>query len=518
MLASSFTGAPDTPFEGYCFVGDDYVAESTGYRQFVHRGGTVSPGLDGCYTIARPTESGFEIGTDARGLRRLFLYRDGDTWAVSSSLYQLVDHLRAHDVGLKPCLPVLRAMGAPKGLSAQLNSTQTIFENVTLIPSFCQVLIDHDTPVLRVSDLPESRKSYEEALSDFIATWLSRFNTLASHPQSQFTMDLSGGLDSRVVIAFALRSGALHAQPEKFRISSQPNSRNDFAAAQAIAAQHQLELNTGKLPTRVNSGTDLALQKWQDTSLGVYLPIYLSPFAFDPLYIRGHGAGGGTFRDIFTHTSLKERIHSLRPHLDSSTFDAYADIVLGDFADISSMRPHVDAQKLHYREFRNRLHFGHAPHNRPAYTPVNSILTDELADRPDFDTMNLYYDTLDSLVPGLKNEAYDDPSKLPTDVEPSAASRVVGRPSPRIGSVYSSDHLPSVASVSPRAAFEQLYTDAARALRDETVQDAIGNRDVHRRCQEALKRVRESSSRARANHQDHKDISYLLAAAFAVGI
>ena len=65
MLVSSYSVLPDESFEGYAFVGADFIAESEGYTRFRSNGGSIRPGEDGCYTILRRTPSGHEAGTDA---------------------------------------------------------------------------------------------------------------------------------------------------------------------------------------------------------------------------------------------------------------------------------------------------------------------------------------------------------------------------------------------------------------------------------------------------------------------
>ncbi len=218
MIISSFTDSPAKYFEGYCFSGSDYVAEEDGYRAYVSSGGSVSPGLDGCYAVIRKTDAGVEFGTHARGLRRLFVYENGAQWAVGSSLSELADHLRSHGVHLKPCLPVLRAFGVRKSLTAQLSTLQTIFQDITLVPSYCVVRVEHDVVSVVPRAEPADYAPYERDLQVYVETWLSRFQTLYQHPDSRFTVDLSGGLDSRLVFAFVLASGALELREGRIRV------------------------------------------------------------------------------------------------------------------------------------------------------------------------------------------------------------------------------------------------------------------------------------------------------------
>lgn len=519
MILSSFADTIDREFEGYCFSGNDYIAEHEGYRSYVEAGGSISAGLDGCYAIAQSDARGIEIGTDARGLRRLFLYEEASSWAVGTSLHALVQHLRHNGVETEPCLPVLSAFGVRTSFTAQLNTLQTIFRNITLVPSYCSVRVERGAA--RIVRRPDwlNDEPYEEALRTYVETWLSRFQTLAMHPDTQFTIDLSGGLDSRVVFAFALASGALAESDQRFRVVSQKGLADDFTAASRIADKHGVTLNgPGGTVVRGASSTAHAIDSWKDTCLGLYLPIYMNPHSFDPLSIRGHGAGGGTFRDIYSDATLGRRLESLRKEMRADLFGEYRGLAIGSLERVAAERPQVPVGKLLYREFRNRFHFGHAPHRRPTFSPVNSILTDPLADQLSLAPNNLYYDVLDCLVPGLKNEPYDNPAKSPADPLPSAPVARLQSFDVNPGTVYAPPPLPRVRPASARAAFEELYAAAQHHVRDDSVREVIGDHDVIDRCVTAVQRLRREERPPRANHVDHKDVSFVLAAAFAAGV
>lgn len=517
MLLSSYSALPDESFEGYAFVGADFIAESEGYARFRSSGGSIRPGEDGCYTIFRRTPSGHEAGTDARGLRKLYLYRAGGSWAVGSSLHDLVAHLRTHDATLSPNLAVLRALGVRQALTAQLNSTHTIFHEIELVPSFCTVNIDGAGP--QVAPLPHRYESsgYEEALARHLFTWRSRFATLASDPRTTFVADLSGGLDSRVVFAFAHASGLLDDDSARVQIASQERMPDDFAAAKTIASKYGVVLNGAAKPMRTRTSPERAIENWKHHSLGVYMPVYLSPHAFDPLSVRCHGAGGGTFRDIFTGTSLSNRLMSTKKNFETGTFEEYSSTVLGDLEALSSLRPEVDPQKLHYREFRNRFHFGHAPQMRTTFSPLNSILVDAIADRPDADDRRTYFDMMDSLVPGLKNLPYDDPAKAPKQQAPSDTARRMSQIHGAPGRVFADLREGQAEKRDQRRAFSLFYAMAERAVRSPAVQDTIADQRIITRTQRFLREVREQSGRPRANSPGHQDASFVITAAFAAG-
>jgi hypothetical protein len=95
FLFSNFHPLPDHLFDGYCFVGTDFVYSDAGAKRFTAATGrTIDPGEDGCYVVLRKVADGHIIGADFKGYKKLFLYESGSSWAVSNSFTRLVGFLR----------------------------------------------------------------------------------------------------------------------------------------------------------------------------------------------------------------------------------------------------------------------------------------------------------------------------------------------------------------------------------------------------------------------------------------
>ena len=504
-------------FEGFCYAGSDYIAGQSGFNEYRARGLDVPPGRDGCYTVFRRIGGVFEAGTDARGLRRLFLFRRGRMWALSSSLYGLVQHLRSSGVQVRPNRALLAPLSVRASLTTQSSTTQTFFEDVQLIPSFCVVRFPRGFPRVEALPAPEPADDYTSTLRHYLTTWVSRFATLADQSRTDFTLDLSGGLDSRVVMAFALASGRLTSDPHKFRVVSQERMPEDFCAASRIADQHAIALNGPALPLRSSATVDTALRMWRENNLGVYLPVYLSTHTFDPFSIRGHGSGGGLLRGVHEGVSMSSRLESIRPRLEDDVFEEWSSTVTQDLERLAAMRPALSTQNLHYREFRNRFHFGHAQHQRGTFSPLNSMLLDPLSVDLGSGGRHTFYDAMDCLVPGLKNFPYDTPKKGPERSEPSAEAQAVGPIDVEPGEVFGDMEPSGGKPGNARQVFNALYDQADRALKNSSVRDLLKDPQVEKRAKRFLKEVRSSTSRPRANHAGFQDISYLLTVAFAAG-
>lgn len=424
LLFSSFTQLPSNYFEGYCFIGPDYISGDGGaaeYEQCSDR--VLGPGNDGCYTIVRQKHDVIEVGTDGRGATKLYVFERGEQWAVSNSLTALVEFLRASGFRINPRPALIYALGLRRNFTQQQVTTRTVFEDIALLPTFEKLQIRNNCIARRSVRGKESLGSYTEALATHVATWKERLRTLLDNDETVMTADLTGGRDSRVCFAFAQSTGMLDITTQRMRLASNVKWTDDFRAAERIAEHYGHAVNSPIRRSSHKLSARRAVQRWYELSMGVYLPVYLRSMAREPLRIHLHGAGGGTFRPVYGSENLSAQLAPYNKHMPKDYFDEFFSVAINDFNYISSKVPDVPQMSLHYREFRNRFHFGFFPQCETLVTPLNSMLLDTVVDGRNVDAYTVYNDLMDALVPGLKSLPYDTASKLPPSTPPSEAAR-----------------------------------------------------------------------------------------------
>src|SRR5699024_9977453 len=162
-------------FEVYCCAGIDLMSGNEGAEQYEKATGqTLTAGNDGCYALVRNTSKGVEVGTDGRGSMKLFLFQRNNTWAVSTSLTVLVDYLRSRGLEVTPKPEIIKALMLPGSFTQQLISSQTMYQDIHLVPSFEKLVIDgHTIGTARAHEVAEE-VPYDEALSLHVSTWRAR--------------------------------------------------------------------------------------------------------------------------------------------------------------------------------------------------------------------------------------------------------------------------------------------------------------------------------------------------------
>lgn len=502
-------------FEGYCFVGVDYIFGHKGATEF--RSVEAKPivgGHDGCYVTVYRERDGWTVATDYRGLAKIYYYNQDGEWAISNSLAGLVRHLRATGISLEPNMSAVLPFGIRDSFNAQISSTRTPFKGVSLLPA--QSALRYVEGEWRIrTNYTTSSPVGEDAFREYLDTWQGRLVTLATKDEISFEADLSGGLDSRTALSFLLAMPDRTILSQRLRIASNERLIKDYASASLIANAYDIKLNQ-KLPRRA-TWTPFSLEAWDEISLGVYLPLYFAKPAFDSRRLQIHGAGGENYRPYYGDRSIQQRLDKYRARLPRQIYDEWRDDVITSINKLKDANQQMDDMVLHYREFRNRFHFGHMPQWKPMFTPLNTYLLDPLVHGGnEIQSRQIYFDIMESLAPGLMNFPYDDVSKNPnasniklltsSPSSPDLSGRVFGTFKERV---------PKGERI--RDVYNDWLESAFEALQNKEVLDLVGSSSVSQSLQ-TLSEAASSNTMFGSHNYGILELSYARLAAFVLDL
>lgn len=516
-MFSSFTGLPDSYFEGYCFHGASYIYGNGGRIQFsAETDNEVGPGLDGCYlTILSRGESRL-IGSDSSGFNRIYYYSVGDVWCFSNSLFAMSKHLRANGVRLSVNYPQLASLTLDTTLTTQASTFQTVFNEISLLPSDAYLIFDTGRLTPQAFCMGSEDASYEDGLRNFLGIWRDRFATLFMDSSVSVSSDLTGGVDSRAVFALLVSGATAAGVPVSDSVITSNVSdywAADWKVAEAIVGDFGMKLER-KAPAALSHSTDTSYRAWIDLCLGSYLPVYFPAYRSTPENIHFQGGGGENFRPFYKtgDASLLAK-NAIKHDPDNPLLRDWANSFVTTARALRG-GSQLSEMILHYREFRGRIHSGRSAQMGVRFAPLSSGHLSFLDRFPEkVDSGQLNFDIMESLVPGLVGWEYDDLRKAPTESNLSNITRINDLSELKTGGVYAS--LPpleiSPAKLDGRSRLGMLNSDY-RAARTSTVVKFIGEK----RVASADAYMDEALEKGGFRHMvDSKDVARVLTVHFA---
>jgi len=450
FLASNASPPEDGFFQGYCFVGTDLVFGTEGAQLFqAATGNTVPAGQDGCYVTVKRDGNSYIFDVDYSGFTVLYYYHDGTTWIVSNSFSRVVDFLRENGLRVRPNYAHIAAANGRRMALGQLFSLETMAHGVQVAPRTHSLIVSpNGIDFVRRFTPSENSGRYDESLSEYLETWISRFETLMESPKADFTVDLTGGVDSRTnfaILRAAMKRLGTDTTPPRLRCASGPGNREDFDVAKRIARHYGLELNDRREMQRIHLNAKESFQVYRDQSLGVYFPFYRPTQAPTPRNITIGGGGGGihrnTYEQIMKSPDPDVFFKQNARHLKRPEFEEQF-ICDGQRFLSTTCLPDEDPLRVLLREGRVRYHSGRTPRSEVAFTPLHSISADrvqELAGAERSRSGQLNYDIMHSVDPALMEMPYDDISKAPTQAIRNSLVSATLRSEPGPGRVWAPD-------------------------------------------------------------------------------
>jgi hypothetical protein len=508
FLFSSEKENPERFFQGYFFHDADYVFGQTGFEDFrLARGLDRLAREDGCYVLAEKQLGGYRFSADYNGFKKLFYFWDNGFWVVSNSLRRISVQLRKHGYPVLPDVSQVAAMATegtfyPSGRGSffsQLATFDTIVRGVRLVPADCALCIGPSGVRLEKVICTPSDAPYRDQLGHFISTWIGRLRVLVNAPSVQISCDLTGGLDSRAVLALLL--SAVHGSDlgidDHLQIRSGGQgirARKDRTVASKICRHFGLALNgePAKSPKWLKGSTAYSL--WKDLCLGVYHPIYFPNAAPSGDIIHFGGGGGENHRPFYSQflgaPSAENFVAKRARNVVRRAARRGFEIALQQTIDriMEGAPENLDALAGHYRHFRNRFHAGLFPQYTVTFQPLASKLLDSVtaaAGRSRFQHGQIHYDILHNSKPELLDIPFDSWRKRPSRVARQSFTAATAYPWPS-GTCFIGDS--RVPRKKPRAkkvrAIDQLHEEFTRAKNGCAV-DLLGNAYV-RRAERAL--------------------------------
>lgn len=301
--------------------------------------------------------------------------------AVSDSLLILTALRRACGDSVTPNDQAVLARAALNSVGAQQMSTNTYVREISFVPAGKGVAIELDRLQARVEGISlteriRSSQAGDLRLRDSAAFICGAIRAVMTVPGWQLSLSLSGGYDSRLLLAAALRT----RQMDRLEVRSSNSTRahrSDFAIAAQLSSTFGFAINSGTATPRalpVERHVD-AVPAWASTLLGIYDRL-LPRLAVDtaPAGSSMSGVGAEILKGNWGWMSIPDFVSPVSDRMASDRFEAYlAEIELG-MAAIGADPEWADATEFFYVGYRNGLHSAaHLTNHMLGFRPLQHL-------------------------------------------------------------------------------------------------------------------------------------------------
>ena len=454
VLLTSDDRLPDAAFHGVAYVGADLVVGSAGAEEYWRSSGSRVPaGEDGAYaSLVRVGPDSWHLATDFKGFCGVYYHHQPGYWAIANSFAALVDHLHNRGVNVEPNHSTIAAFGANQDMVRTLMSFDTCAHGISLLPSHAVLRLvpgpAADLELLPVSVERSTTTAYDSALAQFLDIWTARFLTIFNDERLRHTLHVSGGKDSRLVLAIALPAiGKLDtAAQQRIRFFSQFNRADDLRVATNVAELVGTELNApvqGVASRRLSAGESFG--RWRHSSLGCYSHLFFPQDGYNNTTNVISGVGGEAHRTVYRERIARAEIAdvaaaSRRRFPRRELFEQWQrSLVEADVYLARQWGAHEHALVRSHREFRDRFHSGKLGKWATSTLPLCSRYLSECSNAlpvESFDDGQLLVDLMNSTTPSLLDISYDKASKATTREQRARLTSIDWAPSDTFGDVY----------------------------------------------------------------------------------
>ena len=419
----------ETRFSGIAYLDDTILIGEEAFLSYIKQEPFQSEKFfDGRFGLIAEEKDYYIAKTDAIGQEIFYYYKKDKDWAFSNSFYYLLQWLEKNKISCTVYEPALYSglIANPffstkpgSALGLQLLSNNTMVDEIKVLPKNFYLEIRRETNTLEVLEdkniYIDPNKTYEELLLDYVTKWSSRIKALAEKFPHALKIDLTGGLDSRVVLALTSFSFS-KIERLHFQSNRQEKYQKDFQIANIIGDFLGFSIKNKRLFNGQISPLE-SYELWKYGNLGAYFQIYLPTHREPTKIFYLHGSGGENFRQYYTGTAdqIAQRFHYYFPNEYSS------ELVKKEFLEsVKSLgygTSSLEGMREHYKNFRSRFHFGRN-WIRTCYanfiTPLNSLELHYAAKKlSDFDIASnkIHCDLLCLLNPLLATMPFDKSSK-----------------------------------------------------------------------------------------------------------
>lgn len=417
-VVSSFMADGTAFFSGMMFYSDSIIIGEKGFKEYLQFNDfpDMQLAIEGRFSLVKLEDDFVYASTDLFGQEAIYYYAQDGVWGISNSFLLLCRELKSRGINLTLDYDQASILKIKHGFTQQLISNDTLINEIKVSPREKILIINKTntkTSFIDINTESRGQGSYEDDINNFLNRNLEINLALTSYFKNRVTVDITGGVDSRLVLATLIDSGV---DLSTINFVCAKGANNDYYVASLLADEFNFKI-TNKSFTYGQGTQEELYDFWKLGNIGVYYPIYFPSSVRPQSLLHYHGACGECYRDFYG-MSAKDYLEEIA----SSQKDQKALFSLNrKFGKtLHDSKVAVDSKLSmfhHYKDFRSRFHFGRSAfRNLNEYT-VTSLSSPHLLyafnklDDYEKENGSLVLDIFLASCPNILNIPFDEDSK-----------------------------------------------------------------------------------------------------------
>lgn len=328
--------------------------------EIIFSGAGESPSIfhpkEGCYLRGQLVGGNFFLGSDLFSQLAVNYFCESGVAAFSDSLFLLAELRRK--LGLKNILDQDVALSRAwlNGIASQQVSENSMIQNVLYKPigsklrvfgneGGARLKVEREMlPEIFLKDIDDYRSTLAEG-AERISSLIATYGELAN---AGCNVNISGGLDSRVCFAAALRSNGYN----DFTFTSNKKSLDDYEVAEEICKKHSVHIGHSRKMDRI---VQERLPTWFAFSAGLYDPLHAPGFRLRNVNFEIGGHGAEAIKGNYGWRSIS----SIEPKgFNNEVKEAFQNQAKQGLLPLGVSPESNFASEWHYLAYRNSIHSG----------------------------------------------------------------------------------------------------------------------------------------------------------------
>lgn len=368
--------------------------------------------LEGCYLFIEQSEIKITISNDCFSQLPLLFFASLECFACSDSLYVLYMLRKALNLSVDKDFKAIKSRSWVNSITNQLLSNKTPISSIKYLPpnNFLEVKILEEKPYTKIKkSISFSTKNSSSYVSVVREAAINIRSLLASYLEIYpISLSLSGGLDSRVILASVIESKYFN----NLQIGTNESLESDFNIVKELSNQFGFKFNSRENYLLAKNKKIDRLSTYILVSCGIYDSIYCPasiPIKNLPIPVTGHGAE--LFKGNYGLRSIEKVAQDCTVNQDFFR----EELIEGNDKLNLEIMPELSSE-LHYLGYRNSLHGARVTiFSLYALRPLmNKLLVNYFNDSENIkieERKNIINDLLILLSPDLAKNNFDSVKK-----------------------------------------------------------------------------------------------------------